>query len=157
MKQFFLLLSLTLSLATFAQDIPNVSVKDVNGKVVNFKDIISSDKPFIISFWATWCVPCINELDAISEVYPDWQEETDVTLIAISVDDERTARRIKALVNGKAWEYDIYRDFNQALTRAFNIPSVPFVVVIKNGKVVHTHSGYTPGSEDDLYDIISKK
>lgn len=157
MKHLFLIFSFAFSFAVFAQDIPSVNIKDVNGKVVNFKDLISSDKPIIVSFWATWCVPCINELDAISEVYPDWQDETGVTLIAVSVDDERTARRIKPLVNGKAWDYLIYRDFNEELKRAFNIASVPFVVVIKKGKIVHTHSGYTPGSEDDLYEIISKK
>ncbi len=157
MKHLFLIFSFAFSFAVFAQDIPSVNIKDVNGKVVNFKDLISSDKPIIVSFWATWCVPCINELDAISEVYPDWQDETGVTLIAVSVDDERTARRIKPLVNGKAWDYLIYRDFNEELKRTFNIASVPFVVVIKKGKIVHTHSGYTPGSEDDLYEIISKK
>ena len=154
MKHFFLFFSLALSLSVFAQDIPNANIKDINGKVVNFKDIISSDKPIIISFWATWCVPCINELDAISEVYPDWQAETGVKLIAVSRDDARTARRIKPLINGKAWDYEVYRDFNDELKRAFNIASIPFMIIIKDGKIVAKRSGYTPGSEEEIYDII---
>lgn len=143
--------------ASFAQQVQQASIVDINGKKVNFKDIVDSEKPVIVSFWATWCVPCINELDAISEVYPDWQEETGVKLIAISVDDDRTARRMKPLVNGKAWDYEIYRDYNNELKRAYNIASVPFMMIIKDGKIIHTRSGYTPGSEDEIYEIISEK
>ncbi len=157
MKNIFLLLTLLSTIFITAQEIPSGSLEDVNGNKVDFKSIINSDKPIIIDFWATWCAPCINELDTISEVYPDWQEETGVKLIAISVDDDRTARRIKPLVNGKAWDYEIYRDYNLDLKRAFNFSAPPFLVIIKNGKIVYTHSGYTPGSEDKIYEIISKK
>ena len=156
MKKFLLLLFIAFSFSTYAQDVPDATIVDINGKKVNFKDIVNSDKPVIISFWATWCVPCINELDAISEVYPDWQEETGVKLIAISIDNERTARRMKPLVNGKGWDYEIYRDFNEELKRAFNIASVPYMIIIINGKIVHTRTGYTPGSEDEIYEIISQ-
>jgi len=154
MKQLFLLLTLsTLWLGT-AQQIPQGKVLDMKGNKVNFQEIVQSDKPVIVSFWATWCVPCINELDAINEVYPDWQEETGVKLIAISQDDDRTARRIKALTNGKAWDYEIYRDYNNDLKRALNISSIPYMIIIKNGKIVSTRSGYTPGSEEEIYEII---
>ncbi len=157
MKKIILLLMLVAFSASFAQQVQQASIVDINGKKVNFKDIVDSEKPVIVSFWATWCVPCINELDAISEVYPDWQEETGVKLIAISVDDDRTARRMKPLVNGKAWDYEIYRDYNNELKRAYNIASVPFMMIIKDGKIIHTRSGYTPGSEDEIYEIISEK
>ena len=156
MKKIVLVFTLFMAFSTFAQNIPNASIVDLKGNKVNFKDIIKSDKPVIISFWATWCVPCMNELDAISEVYPDWQEETGVKLIAISQDDDRTARRIVPLVNGKGWDYDIYRDYNNELKRAFNIASIPYMLIIKDGKIVATRSGYTPGSEDEIYEIISK-
>ncbi len=156
MKKFILFISLLVSLGLTAQEIPDAGVEDMSGNKLNFKDLINTDKPIIVSFWATWCVPCINELDAISEVYPDWQEETGVKLIAISRDDERTAKRIKALVNGRAWEYEIYRDYNDDLKRAFNIASIPYMIIIKNGKIVATRSGYTPGSEDEIYELITE-
>jgi len=154
MKQTLIIIMLFVTFFSQAQEIPQAKVMDLKGNKVNFKDIVKSDKPVIVSFWATWCVPCINELDAISEVYPDWQEETGVKLIAISRDDARTARRIKPLVNGKAWDYEVYRDFNDELKRAFNIASIPFMIIIKDGKIVAKRSGYTPGSEEEIYDII---
>ncbi len=157
MKKILLLITLLSVIYVSAQEIPSGTIMDMKGNKVAFKDIIKSDKPIIVDFWATWCAPCINELDTISELYPDWQDETGVKLIAISLDDERTARRIKPLVNGKAWDYEIYRDFNLDLKRAFNFSAPPFLVIIKNGKIVYTHSGFTPGNEDKIYEIISKK
>ncbi len=149
-----LLFGFLMTTMLYAQNIPQAKVLDMKGNKVDFQDIVKSDKPVIVSFWATWCVPCINELDAINEVYPDWQEETGVKLIAVSRDDDRTARRIKALVNGKAWDYEIYRDYNDDLKRALNIASIPFMIIIKDGKIVATRSGYTPGSEEEIYEII---
>ena len=95
-------------------------------------------------------------MDAINEVYSDWQDETNVTLYAVSVDDSRTVKRVKPLVNGKDWDYEILLDTNNDLKRALGASTVPLTLIIKNGEIVYRHSGYTPGSEDDLYEEIKK-
>ena len=145
----------TLSIVSAQSSLPNLSLKDLNGKSINLSDI-SKDKTVVVSLWATWCVPCKNELDAISDVYEDWQDETDVTLYAISVDDSRTVKRVKPLVNGKDWDYEILLDTNNELKRALGAATVPLTLIVKNGKIVYRHSGYTPGAEDDLYEEIKK-
>jgi len=158
MKQFLFIILISFSSISFAQkEIPNVKLTTLEGKSVKIYDQISKDKITVLSFWATWCVPCINELDAISEVYEDWQEEANVEIIAISIDDARTQKRIKPLINGKGWDYKILIDKNQELKRALNISLVPQVIVLKGTKIVHRHSGYTPGSEDELFEIIKKQ
>lgn len=139
-----------------AQDIPNITLETLDGHAISTTDVLKSDTIQILSFWATWCVPCINELDAISDVYSDWQDETNVELFAISTDDSRTQKRVKPLVNGKGWEYKILLDENQELKRALNIATLPHVIVVKNGKIIYRHSGYTPGAEDELFEIIQK-
>ena len=163
MKKLILLFGLLMTLSMTAQDTPNAQTArdvpdaqlvDMKGNKVSFKDIIKSDKPVIVSFWATWCANCINELDAINEVYADWQEETGVKLIAISEDDDRTARRILSSVNGRNWDYEIYRDFNFELKRALNMPDIPYLIIIKNGKIVAEHINYSPGIEDEIYEMI---
>ncbi|EPB65510.1 thiol-disulfide oxidoreductase ResA domain protein [Ancylostoma ceylanicum] len=70
------------------KQIPGVQLKDMNGKTVNTAEL-AADGPVIISFWATWCSPCKRELNTIHEVYTDWQEEFGVTLVAVSIDDEK--------------------------------------------------------------------
>ncbi len=145
---FFLLSSLFINAQT---SLPDISLKNMDGQLVSLKEI-SKDKVLVFDFWATWCVPCINELDAIAEEYTDLQEEFGFELIAVSTDDARTKSRVKPLVNGKGWEYEILLDPNQKFKRAMNISTVPFVMIVKNGKIMYYHSGYTPGAEQELYE-----
>jgi thiol-disulfide isomerase/thioredoxin len=157
MKKTTILITLILTSGLLlAQNVPNINLKNLNGKSINIQKISKSKNIKVLAFWATWCVPCINELDAISEVYEDWQDETNVELIAISTDDSRTKKRIRPLVNGKDWEYEILLDDNQDLKRALNISVLPHLLVVKNGKIVYRKTSYTPGSEDELYEIIQK-
>ncbi|HZH70516.1 MAG TPA: TlpA disulfide reductase family protein [Flavobacteriaceae bacterium] len=126
----------------------------MDGKDVNIQSISSNDQLVVVSLWATWCVPCKNELDAISDLYDEWQAETNMKLYAISVDDSRTVNRVKAMVNGKGWEYEILYDTNNDLRRILGAATVPLTLIVKNNKILFRHSGYTPGTEDELYEKL---
>ncbi|MGB0879615.1 MAG: TlpA family protein disulfide reductase [Polaribacter sp.] len=157
MKKIVLVCILISGMSCFSQKtIPNINVTTLNGKSVSIENEISKDKITVLSFWATWCVPCINELDAISDVYEEWQDESNVEIIAISTDDSRTQKRIKPLINGKDWDYKVLLDKNQELKRALNISLIPHVIVLKGTKILYRHTGYSPGAEDELYEIIKK-
>ena len=135
-------------------EFPSINITTLEGQTVNTNQLSTDNKVTIISLWATWCVPCLKELDAISEVYPDWQDETGVELIAISVDDSRTINRVRPMVNGKSWEYQILLDTNNDLKRALGASTVPLTLLVQNNKIVYRHSGYTPGAEFELYEKI---
>jgi len=77
-------------------------------------------------------------------------------LFAISVDDSRTVKRVKPMVNGKGWEVEILLDTNSDLKKALGAPTVPVTFIIKNGEIVFRHSGYNPGAEDDLFEELKK-
>lgn len=157
MKKFFLVCSLASFLISNSQsDLPNVNLKTLTGKSTSIKKIAQKNELIIISLWATWCVPCKNELDAVAEVYDEWMTETDVVYYAVSIDDSRTSKRIKPMVNGKDWEFEILLDENSDLKRAFGVSTVPYTTIIKNGRVVYKHTGYTPGYEDELYNQLLK-
>ena len=158
MKKIIVSAFVLLSTLTFAQDgfkprpVPVVDVKTLDGKTVSTSTFTNDGKPYILDFWATWCKPCVNELNAIKDVYADWQKETGVKVIAVSVDDARTATNIKPFVNGKGWEYEIYSDANGDLKRALNIGMVPYVFLVDGkGQIVSMKTGYAPGDEEELY------
>jgi|TARA_B110000967_G_C18898133_1_gene572366 peroxiredoxin len=135
---------------------PNVILKTIEGKTVNSKSTSNKNGLTIYSFWATWCVPCINELDAINKDFDKWKLETNVKLVAVSTDDARTKRRVRPLVNGKKWNFDVLVDENQAFKRALNINGIPHTIVTKGSKIIYRKIGYKPGEEEDLYKFILK-
>ena len=95
MKKFLVaIIALVMALPSLAQ-LPSVQLKDVDGNAVNTAELSNDGKPFVISFWATWCKPCQRELKAIHEVYPDWQDETGMKLIVVSIDEAQNAERVK--------------------------------------------------------------
>ena len=140
-----------------AQDIsPNIAVKDLSGTSALMKDVLKDDV-VIVSFWATWCKPCQRELQAIHENYPDWQDETGVKVVAISIDQAQDANKVKPLVDGYGWEYDVLLDPNSDLKRALGINLIPYALVLDgNGNIVYTHTGYVDGGEEELYEEVKK-
>jgi len=142
----------------FAQKaLPDVAVQELNGKKVNIQDYADNGKVTVLSFWATWCVPCKKELDNISEYYEDWQEDYNMELVAISVDNARSATKIKTVVDSKGWEYEVLSDKNSDLKRALNFQAVPYTMVIDTeGNIVYRHDGYVEGDEFELEDVLKK-
>ncbi len=164
MKKIFLSAAIALSMIVSAtaqnnggNTIPSADVKTMDGKTVNTSTFSNDGKPMIISFWATWCKPCKKELDAIAEEYADWQKETGVKLIAISIDDSKSSSKVVTDVKSKGWEYEVYIDENSDFKRAMNISTVPFTFIINGkGEIVYKHDGYTDGSEEHLFEILKK-
>jgi len=142
---------------TYSQNklLPSVDVKTINGKSININSIENNEMPIVINFWATWCKPCKKELNNIAEVYDEWQDETGVKIIAISIDDTRSMSKVAPYVNSVGWEYEVYLDPNGDLKRAMGVSTVPHTFLLNNKKeIVWQHRGYVDGDEDELFDEI---
>ena len=151
MKKILLLSMMAICALTISAQLPNVKLQDINGNTVQTGEISNDGKPVVISFWETWCKPCLRELKAIHEVYPDWQDETGVKMIIVSIDQAQDAHRVKPMVDGFGWEYEVLLDPNGDFKRAMNVQNVPHVFVLDGkGKIVYNHAGYVDGGEEDI-------
>ncbi len=151
------IIALSFSFPSDGNKIPTANVKKLDGTKVSSSTFTNDGKPMVISFWATWCKPCKKELDAIAENYADWQKETGVKLIAISIDDARSSAKVAPDVKMKGWEFEVYTDENQDFKRAMNVNNVPHTFLVNgNGEIVWSHNSYAEGDEDILYENIKK-
>jgi peroxiredoxin len=159
MKNFILTLFLLVASILFshAQQIPSVRLKNLNGKTVDTSTFKNEGKPFIISFFAAWCKPCLMELDAIKDVYEDWQKETGVKLYAVSIDDAQNSLKVGPDAQAKGWKFEILLDPNSDFKRALGVNLIPAVFIVDgNGKIVFSRTGYTSGSEEHLIEEVRK-
>ena len=148
---------LVMSFAALQAQIPSFQLKDINGKTVDTAKLSNGGKPIIISFFATWCHPCLRELSNISEVYEDWQDETGVKLIAVSIDQAQNVNKVKPLVDSKGFEYEVLLDVNSDLARSLGVQNIPHVVLFDGtGKLVYNHIGYKDGDENTLYKHVKE-
>ena len=139
-----------------AQSISNITAKNVEGKNVKLSDL-DQDQPLVLSFWATWCLPCMEELNAVNEKIDAWKSEKKFNFVAVSTDDPRTANKVKTVVKGKNWNFDdVLVDPSQSMKRQLNIANVPMTLVFYKDKLVYTHVGYVPGDEDELFEKIKQ-
>lgn len=139
------------------KSLPSIDLKTLDGSKFNITEIENEGSPIVISFWATWCKPCKKELNNIAEIYEDWQDETNVKVIAISIDDSRSMSKVNPYVNASDWEYEVYLDTNSDLKRAMGVSTVPHTFLLNAQKeIVWQHKGYIDGDENELYKEIKK-
>tara|TARA_Y100001968_G_C19435544_1_gene759439 strand:+ start:894 stop:1388 length:495 start_codon:yes stop_codon:yes gene_type:complete len=151
----FILITFLFNTQAQKKTLPEINVKTLKGKSFNIQSIENDGNPIVINFWATWCKPCKKELNNISELYDDWQDETGVKIIAVSVDDARSMSKVGPYVNSSGWEYEIYLDPNKDLFRSLGGSSMPHTFLLNSKKeIVWEHRGYIDGDEDKLLDAI---
>ncbi len=137
--------------------IPSVELKTMDGKSFNTSDISNNGKPVIITFWATWCKPCLKEHAAINDEYDDWVDETGVKLYAISIDNARSSKSVKPLVDGKGWDFEVLLDENGDFKRAMGVNVPPHTFIVDgNGQIVWQHVGYLEGDETQYIEVVKK-
>lgn len=156
MKKFAIGLAIIGCTLFSAQSIENISAKNIKGENVALKTY-SSEKPLVMSFWATWCLPCMEELNVVNEKLEEWKKERDFDFVAVSTDDPRTVAKVKTVVKGKGWEFDqVLLDSSQSIKRQLNVNNVPTTLVYYKNKLVYSHVGYVPGDEVALFEELKK-
>lgn len=158
MRTILISLALLVSAVAAAQ-VPSVTIEDTKGEAFNTSTLTKEQTPMIISFWSTSCKPCIRELDAIYDALPDWLDEVDFRVVAVSTDDSRLLAKAKSFAEGRGWgeDFTLLFDKNQDFMRAMNVTVVPHVFVIDaKGEVIYSHTSYVPGNELELFEAIKK-
>lgn len=152
-------LCLFASAQIFAQsELPNTSIKDVNsGKKIAFNETFEKGKVTVVSFWATWCVPCKKEINNVRRKMGDWKKETDFNYMTVSIDEARAEGMVRSYAKSQGWDFPYYQDANSDLKRSLNFQNVPFTMIVdKTGKVAWMHTGYEEGGENEVYEKVKE-
>jgi thiol-disulfide isomerase/thioredoxin len=138
------------------KQLPSIPLKTLAGEDVNLQSFAKNGKITVVSFWATWCSPCKRELDAIANVYPEWQEKYDVELIAVTIDGGRALAKVGPMVTEKGWSFEVLADADLLSQQVLDFQTIPQTFVVDlDGNIVWSHNGYKPGDEKELEEVIA--
>ena len=154
-----ILVFLVFGLMLFAQEeikeAPNFSLKSLDGNQVELNSFLGNG-PVLISFWATWCKPCVAELKYFNEYYNEFKEKG-FTMIAVSTDSERSVSKVRPFVKANNYDFPVLLDTNSEVARMYYARMIPYTVILdKTGNIVYTHVGYKKGDELEVKEIIEK-
>jgi len=133
------------------------AIQTLDGKKTTLDQQLSKNGYTVISFWATWCKPCLEELTIFNDLYEEWKENYNTEIIALSQDNVRSADHLRSFVRVRDWEFPVFSDPNATAQRQLSFSSIPYLIVLdKDKKVVYKSTGYTAGSEEKIEAIISQ-
>jgi len=135
---------------------PDFTLENLDGNLVElYKEV--GDGPILLSFWATWCKPCLDELNEYKQIYSEYKDQG-FKMYAISTDDENTVAKVKPLVKSKGYNFPVLLDTNSDAVRLYYAQSVPYSVILdKKGMIIYSHLGYMRGDEVKVKQIIDSE
>lgn len=133
---------------------PDFTLKTLKGKNYTLSKNLSGLK--VVNFWATWCVPCLGEMEALKKLHTEYDGKG-VEFIAISVDDNKSSAKVPSYVRSRKLPFTILLDPQKSFYKKMHVANVPSVFVInEKQEIVYSHSGYTKGDEVALKAAIDK-
>jgi len=143
-----LFVAVTLSTSAFAADASGFTLPSINGDKISLSDF--KEDVVVLSFWATWCGPCKEEMPHLEKLYQAHKDEG-FTLLSISTDDARSSAQVKPYIKKKKYSFPVLLDRQSKVISEYNpAKTLPFTVIIDKGVIVATHAGFKPGDELEL-------
>lgn len=150
-----------LALAAYAPDARAIgeaaadfSLKDLKGRTVRLADY-SQKGVVVLSFWATWCQPCMAEMPHLEAMYKELKG-SGLTVLSVNTDEARNHALVKSTIQQKGYTFPVLLDQNTQVITQYNPRGmIPYTVVIgRDGRVKAVHAGYSPGDETALEEEV---
>ena len=135
---------------------PDFSARDVNGKTVRLGPHIGKDV-VLLSFWQTWCEPCIAEFPHLRRMY-EANKDRGFVVYGIAMDGPETVANVPAFVQRNQINFDVLLDEDSHVAAIYDPKkSAPLSVLIdREGKIAVIREGYNPGDETYLAADVEK-
>lgn len=128
-------------------------LQDTDGNSVKLSSLRAKG-PVMVQFWATWCVPCKEEMKALNELWTKYKDSGFV-YVAVSIDDIKSTAKVKPFIEAKGYKFPVVFDTDQNVFNSYGGQNPPFSVFLnKKGEVIKTYTGYLSGDDSKLDDDI---
>jgi cytochrome c biogenesis protein CcmG, thiol:disulfide interchange protein DsbE len=142
----------------FSQYYNDFEKDDLDGNVLKLSTLLEKG-PVMISFWATWCTPCKDEMKKMQPIYEKYKGQG-FTYIAINQDNQKSISKVKAYINANGYTFPVVLDLDKHIFEDYSGIGIPYSLIIdKNKKIIAKHLGYITGDEvkieKEIKDVLS--
>ena len=143
---FFILFLLFISLKSYSQNYSDFTLQDLEGNDVKLSKLLEKG-PVMISFWATWCSPCKEEIKKMFPVYEKYKDRG-FTYLAINQDNQKSVSKVKSYINANGYSFPVVLDPDKSVFESYSGVGIPYSLLIsKDKKIISKHLGYVTGDE----------
>ena len=131
-------------------NVTDFTLSDIEGNQVSLSQYVGKG-PIVLSFWATWCKPCIAEMPHLQRMY-DARKGSGFVVLAISLDGPETEAEVSPFIKTKGFTFPVLIDSETRAASLYNPRrAAPYTVIIdRHGKVFKKREGFNPGDEAQL-------
>lgn len=150
----FFLFTLALNVS-FSQTFSDFTLPDLDNNDVTLSTLIEKG-PVMLSFWATWCSPCKEELKKMQPIYEKYKEYG-FEYLAINTDNQKSIAKVKSYITSQGYTFKVLLDFEKKVIEAYGgkEDEIPYSVLIgKDKTILNTHLGFKSGDEVKIEEEI---
>ena len=132
---------------------PDYLGKDQEGNKVLVSE--NQGKIVVISFWASWCGPCREEIPLLDRIQRQLGTET-IQVVAINHKESKSKyRRVSKAFN--ASEITLTHDKRGSIGKKYGVTAIPHLIIVgKDGKIAYQSRGYGKGSVNNIVKVINQ-
>ena len=120
---FFILFLLFISLKSYSQNYSDFTLQDLEGNDVKLSKLLEKG-PVMISFWATWCSPCKEEIKKMFPVYEKYKDRG-FTYLAINQDNQKSVSKVKSYINANGYSFPVVLDPDKSVFESYSGVGIP--------------------------------
>ncbi|MEB8433749.1 TlpA disulfide reductase family protein [Cocleimonas sp. KMM 6892] len=129
---------------------PSLVLTDLSGKPHNLTDY--HDKIIVVSFWASWCRPCIEEMPSLVKLKEKYKQDLEILAVNVREDTEV----IQAFTQTMGINFPILKDSDSSVTEAWKVYVYPSnFIVDKTGKLSFAATGAMDWQEPEIESVIN--
>lgn len=133
----------------FSQSYNDFTLQDLNNNDVTLSKLLEKG-PVLVSFWATWCSPCKEEMKKLQPIYEKYKDQG-FTYLAVNNDNQKSIAKAKSYINANGYSFPVVLDTDKQIFEAYSGIGLPYSLLIdQNKKIVAKHLGYVTGDEDKI-------
>lgn len=135
-----------LPLSSFSQSYNDFTLPDLDGNDIKLSKLLEKG-PVMISFWATWCTPCKEEMKKLQPLYEKYKDQG-FTYLAVNQDNQKSISKVKSFINANDYTFPVVLDLDKKIFEAYSGIGMPYSILItQNKNIFAKHLGYVTGDE----------